>query len=137
MARRNTGNHTAYWQNKRIPGMSLLRADFTTHEYGPHTHDAFVIAITEAGGAEIKSRGAAAKVGPSTLFVSNPEERQSARMGGSERWIYRAFYLTRPAIDAVAHQLGIEAAPNFMQNMVDDIEVIERFARLHRLRGRT
>jgi AraC-like DNA-binding protein len=132
MARRNTGNHTAYWQHKRIPGMSLLRADFTTHEYGPHTHDAFVIAVTEAGGAEIKSRSTAAKVGPSTLFVSNPEERQSARMGESERWIYRAFYLTRPAIDAVAHQLGIEAAPNFLQNMIDDLEVIERFARLHR-----
>ncbi len=132
MARRNTGNHTAYWQDKRIPGMSLLRADFTTHEYGPHTHDAFVIAVTEAGGAEIESRGIAEKVGPCTLFVSNPEERQSARMGDSERWIYRAFYLTRPAIDAVAHKLGVEAAPYFMRNMVDDIEVIERFCHLHR-----
>jgi len=34
MARRDTRNHTAYWQDKRVPGMSLLRADFTTHEYG-------------------------------------------------------------------------------------------------------
>jgi len=35
--------------------MSLLRADFTSHDYAPHTHHAFVIAVTEAGGAEINS----------------------------------------------------------------------------------
>jgi hypothetical protein len=106
MARRDTGNRTTYWQSRRIPGMSLLRADFAAHDYSPHTHDAFVIAITEAGGAEISSRGIAEKVGPSTLFVSNPEERQSARMGQSERWLYRAFYLTRPAIDSVVLRRG-------------------------------
>jgi len=98
MARRDTGSHTKYWQSKSIPGMSLLRADLTAHQFGPHTHDAFVIAVTEAGGAEISSRGITEKVGPSTLFVSNPEECQSARMDEGERWLYRAFYLTRPAI---------------------------------------
>src|SRR6266700_5762976 len=101
MARRNTGNHTNYWQSRRIAGMSLLRADFRHHDYGSHTHDAFVIAVTEAGGAEIRSRNIAQKVGSSTLFVSNPAERQSARMGGSGRWCYRAFYLTEPAINAL------------------------------------
>ena len=59
--------------------MSLLRADLTAHQFGPHTHDAFVIAVTEAGGAEISSRGITEKVGPSTLFVSNPEEGQHRR----------------------------------------------------------
>lgn len=132
MARRDTGNRTAYWQSKRIPGTSLLRANFVAHDYSPHTHDAFVIAVTEAGGAEISSRNIADKIGPSKLFVSNPEERQSARMGESARWLYRAFYLTRPAIDAIAHSLGIESVPYFMQNMIDDIDVIERFGRLHR-----
>jgi len=132
MARRDTGSHTKYWQSKSIPGMSLLRADLTAHQFGPHTHDAFVIAVTEAGGAEISSRGITEKVGPSTLFVSNPEECQSARMDEGERWLYRAFYLTRPAIDAVGRGLGTEAAPYFMQNMLNDIDLIDRFSRLHR-----
>jgi AraC-like DNA-binding protein len=132
MARQDTGNRTIYWQSKNIPGMSLLRADFTSHQFGPHTHDAFVIAVTEAGGAEISSRGTIEKVGPSTLFVSNPEERQSARMDEGERWLYRAFYLTRSAIDAVGHRLGTEAAPYFMQNMLRDGDLIDRFGRLHR-----
>jgi AraC-like DNA-binding protein len=133
MARQDTGNRTTYWQSRSIPGLSLLRADFTAHQFGPHTHDAFVIAVTAAGGAEISSRGITEKVGPSTLFVSNPEERQSARMGEGERWLYRAFYLTRPAIEAVGRSLGTEAAPYFMQNMLNDIDLIDRFGRLHRV----
>jgi AraC-like DNA-binding protein len=132
MARRDTGNRTTYWQSKPIPGLSPLRADFATHRFSPHTHDAFVIAVTAAGGAEISSRGVTERVGPSTLFVSNPEERQSARMGKDERWLYRAFYLTRPAIDALSGSLGLKAAPYFMRNMLDDAELIDRFGRLHR-----
>jgi AraC-like DNA-binding protein len=111
--------------------MSLLCADFSRHDYGPHTHDAFVIAVTEAGGAEIRSRSIAQKVGPSTLFVSNPEERQSARMGDSERWRYRSFYLTRPAIDDVARRFGVHSVPYFTRNMFDDRDLIERFSQLH------
>src|SRR5437773_5130952 len=49
MARRDTGNRTTYWQNKVIAGMRLLRADFISIQFSPHTHDAFVIAVTEAG----------------------------------------------------------------------------------------
>jgi AraC-like DNA-binding protein len=131
MARRDTGNRTSYWQSRHIAGMSLLRADFTAHQFGPHTHDAFVIAVTEAGGAEISSRGVTEKVGRATLFVSNPEEGQSARMDDGERWRYRAFYLTRPAIDAVGRSLGLESTPFFMRNMLDDPDLIERFGRLH------
>lgn len=132
MARRDTGNRTIFWQSRRIPGLSLMRADFAAHEFAPHTHDAFVIAVTEAGGAEISSRGTTAQIGAGTLFVSNPEERQSARMERDQRWLYRAFYLTRPAIDAVGRQLGMQITPYFMRNMLDDSELIGRFSRLHR-----
>src|SRR5204863_5548448 len=133
MARRDTGNRTTYWQSKRIAGMSLLCADFTAQQFSPHTHDAVVIAVTEAGGAAISSRGITEKVGRATLFVSNPEETQSARMDEGERWRYRAFYLTRPAIDAVGQSLGIKAAPYFMRNMLDDADLIETLARLHQV----
>ncbi|MDE5440268.1 helix-turn-helix domain-containing protein [Bradyrhizobium sp. CSA207] len=132
MARRDTGNHTSYWHSRRIPGMSLLRADFRRHDYGTHTHDAFVIAVTEAGGTEIRNRNMARKVGPATLFVSNPGDRQSARMGDSENWRYRAFYLAQPAIDHLARRFGIDTMPHFPESMLDDGDLIGRFGRLHR-----
>jgi len=136
MARRDTGNYTIFWQSRLIPGLSLLHADFSHHDYAPHTHDAFVIAVTESGGAEIANRDVTEKVGASTLFVSNPEERQSARMGDGVRWRYRAFYLTQRAIDDLARRFGISDMPYFTKSMISDADLIARFARLHRVLAR-
>jgi len=132
MARRDPNNHTTFWRDRRVPGLSLLRADFTTHDYGPHTHHAFVIAVTESGGAEFSSRGTIDRMGAQTLFVSNPEERQSARMGGSARWRYRALYLEASAVDQVGHALGMRTTPYFMDNLIGDPALIARFGQLHR-----
>ncbi|MEZ2127864.1 MULTISPECIES: AraC family ligand binding domain-containing protein [unclassified Sinorhizobium] len=121
-----------YWYSDRVPGMSLMHADFTTHDYAPHMHDAFVIAITEAGGAEVSSRHVVEPVCPSVLFVSNPQERQSARMGHSKRWLYRSFYLTEQAATHIARRLRIETAPYFTRSMFENADLIARFSRLHR-----
>lgn len=53
MARIDPRNTTQYWWDRHLAGLSLLRADFTTHEYPPHTHDALVVAVTEQGGSVI------------------------------------------------------------------------------------
>jgi AraC-like DNA-binding protein len=132
MTRRDHRNRTKYWCSTRLPGMSLLHADFTAHDYAPHMHDAFVIAITEAGGAEISSGGVVERVCPSILFVSNPAERQSARMGESRRWLYRSLYITRSAAALIAHRVGIKAVPDFARSMFEDVDLISRFGHLHR-----
>ena len=98
MARPDTKNTTKYWWDKHISGLSLMHADFTCHDFAPHTHDAFVIAVTELGGARIKSRGVTDIARSSGLFVSNREEPQSSWMGDSPRWRYRSMYLTQAAI---------------------------------------
>jgi len=131
MARIDTKNSTHYWEDRHIPGLSLLRADLTTLEYAPHTHEAFVIAVTEIGGAEIRNHGRLARVHASTLFVSNPMEPQSARLAGSRRWCYRSFYIAQPAIDAIARGLGIEALPCFRRSIVNDPELIGGLLSLH------
>jgi AraC-like DNA-binding protein len=133
MARRDPKNRAKYWCNTRFPGMSLLHADFTTHDYAPHAHDAFVIALTESGGAEITNDRTVDRIDPSILFVSNPEERQSARMAGSTRWTYRSFYLTPSAMAVIAHRLGIADIPYFAQSMLKDARLISRFGYLHHL----
>ena len=51
MARIDPRNVTRYWWDRHLPGLSLLHADFTTHEYPPHTHEALVVAVTEQGGS--------------------------------------------------------------------------------------
>src|SRR5215470_7808644 len=116
MARHDPHNRTRFWNESGVPGMSLMCADFTTHEYAPHWHEALVIAATEDGAAQFNSRGTTDYARPPLLLVFNPAEPHSGRMGWSEHWRYRAFYLTQRAIDVVTHGLGIAALPGFTNN---------------------
>jgi AraC-like DNA-binding protein len=131
MARIDPHNSAQYWWDRHLAGLSLLHADFTTHEYPPHTHEALVVAITEQGGSVVKSRGQVEQATPATLFVFNPAEPHAGWMGWSERWRYRAIYLTRGALDRMAEALGIEEVPYFTHNTFHDGDLIEAFLAMH------
>jgi len=131
MARVDPHNSTEYWWDRHLAGLSLLHADFTTHEYPQHTHDALVIAVTEQGGSIVKSRGQLQDATPATLFVFNPEEPHGGWMGRSDRWQYRSLYLTRRALDRVAHELGLSEVPYFTRNTFADRDLIAAFHAMH------
>jgi len=132
MARVDPWNTTQYWWDRHTSGLSLMRADFTTHEYPPHTHQAFVVAVTEQGGSVIKSRGRVEEAHRAALFVFNPDEPHAGWMGRSRLWRYRSLYLARSAIDTVATELGIESVPYFTRNLFRDPDLIGGFLSLHR-----
>jgi AraC-like DNA-binding protein len=131
MPRTDPYNSTQYWWDRHLRGLSLLHADFTTHEYPPHTHEALVVAITEQGGSVVKSRGQVEQATPATLFVFNPAEPHAGWMGWSERWQYRSLYLTREALDRVADGLGIADVPYFTRNTFTDRDLIDAFLAMH------
>jgi len=131
MARRDHRNLAHYWRDPRTPGLTLLRADFTTQEFAVHSHDALVIAATEYGGAEIRSRGEVQQAQRSSLLVFNPVEPHAGRMGHSSRWLYRAMYLTQSALDTVAEGLGLRSIPYFTCNLIHDEAMQDGFLALH------
>lgn len=132
VARLDLRNSTRYWWDRHLSGLSLLCADFTSHDYPPHTHDALVVAVTEHGGSVIKSRGQVQDAQASTLFVFNPAEPHAGWMGWSERWQYRALYLAKSALDGVAEGLGLQNVPYFMRNLCDDPDLVQGFLAMHR-----
>jgi len=136
MPRIDPHNSTQYWWDRHLRGLSLLHADFTTHEYPPHTHEALVVAITEQGGSVVKSRGQVEEATPVTLFVFNPAEPHAGWMGFSERWQYRSMYLTREALDRVAEGLGIEDVPEKGRDVFRERELlVGTFGRLFQRHG--
>jgi AraC-like DNA-binding protein len=132
LARVDRRNTSCYWNDPQLAGLSCLAADFTDHDYAPHSHDALVVAVTEAGGSEFKSRGAVQEASPAELLVFNPAEPHSGRMGRSVRWRYRGFYLAQPALASLARTLGTEALPYFNANIIRDGKLISAFLDLHR-----
>jgi AraC-like DNA-binding protein len=132
LARVDIRNSARFWHDQQVPGLSCLAADFTTHEYAPHSHEAFVIAVTEVGGAQFKSRGRTEEARSSVLLAFNPDEPHSGRMGRSERWRYRSLYLSAPALITVKQSLGLERTPYFLENVFGDGDLIAAFLALHR-----
>lgn len=133
LARPDPRNTSRYWHAPGLSGMDLLQADFTTHDYAPHVHDSLVVAVTEMGGSEFKSRGRSDIADPQALLVFNPAEPHSGRMGASARWRYRSFYLAEPAMRRVLHALGMDRPGYFTSNVVRDPDLIARFLALHRV----
>jgi AraC-like DNA-binding protein len=132
VARVDARNRARYWHDSELPGLSLLDADFTRHDYAPHRHDALVVAVTEIGGSEFHSRGCTEEARVGGLLVFNPTEPHSGRMGRSKRWRYRALYLTEAAIGRVADGLGLAAMSYFSTNLIEDAELARAFLGLHR-----
>ncbi|APW38331.1 AraC family transcriptional regulator [Rhodoferax koreense] len=132
MARTDPRNTSRYWQVPGQPGMDMLHADFTAHDYAPHVHDSLVVAATEVGGSEFKSRGRTGIAHPQALLVFNPSEPHSGRMAGSARWRYRSFYLADAGARDLLAALGIDRPVYFTTNAIHDPTLVARFLALHR-----
>lgn len=132
MARSDPNNHSQYRHAPGMPGVDLLLADFTTHEYAPHVHDSLVIAATEAGGSEFRSRGRTERALPDALLVFNPGEPHSGRMAGSRRWRYRSFYFAADGLARVLSLLQLGRPRYFTGNVLRDPLLVRGFLSLHR-----
>lgn len=131
MPRRDPHNVTRFWVDQARPGLSLMSAEFTTHEFPQHVHEAFVVAVTVRGGSVVKSRGIIEQAHDKALFVFNPGEPHAGWMGRSSYWKYRSFYLSRTAIESLADDLGIACIPYFTRNLFTDPDLIADFLELH------
>jgi AraC-like DNA-binding protein len=131
VSRSDPNNVSRYWLDPGLRGLSLLAADFRTHEYVTHTHDALLVAVTESGGAEIKAGGVPGEVDSVALLVVNPDEPHSSRMLRSQRWRYRSLYLDLDALALVGEALGVPSVPSFDENVFHESDLIQDFLQLH------
>lgn len=131
LARTAPKNATRFWQDRHIAGLSLLHADFSCHDYAPHSHDALVVAVTEAGGAEFTSRGRTEEAREDVLLVFNPDEPHSGRMARSPRWRYRSLYMEEQAIAEATRLAGLARPAYFTANVFRAPDLIAAFHDLH------
>src|SRR5438309_11763367 len=87
MPRTDSRNSVRYWLDGRIPGLSLLAADLTTHDYPTHIHEALLVAVTETGGSEIKASGIPDEAHSAALLLVNPTEPHSSQGGRRPRLV--------------------------------------------------
>ena len=61
------------WRLQELGGLELLRASYGDFVFTPHTHEGFLIALTEAAWAVQSIRGEQHQVAPGDILVLNPE----------------------------------------------------------------
>ncbi|HYG84833.1 MAG TPA: AraC family transcriptional regulator [Azospirillum sp.] len=133
MPRRDGRDATRFWRASRCPGLSLMHADLTSSRaFAPHVHEALVIVVTEAGGAQVTSGGMTVRAHPGTLLVTNPAEPHAGRVAGGGGWRFRSFYLTRHGLGALASGMGLAVAPRVGGPLIADAGLARRLLAAHR-----
>lgn len=126
-------DNTHLWQADTFGGLELLRAHLVEFAFVPHSHEEYMIAVTERGAALPRFWGGAQPVGRSDIFVLNPGEVHGGGPATGASWQYRSFYVPADLMQRVAHDLtGVDwGAPHFPQQVFDDPPLMALLRRAH------
>lgn len=124
-----------FWQAGALGGLELLRAHYIRQRFSPHSHDAYVIAVIEAGAERYRYRGADHLAPAGSLVLVDPGEVHTGAKGHADGWRYRVFYPCPAQVRSLLAELEIPAAhlPLFPDSVHRDPPLVARFAALHRL----
>lgn len=98
-----------FWRERELGGACLIRARYGAHEFTRHVHDEMVVAVTEDGAGEVRTRQGRDVGGPGTIWVFAPGEYHEGKVDRDCHWSYRGLYLDGAALSALAEVFGGDA----------------------------
>jgi len=101
---RDEQGHISRWPD--LPGVELLTADYKQHSYVPHWHDAFTVALVEAGCERLRLDGTERHVPPGDVVLLNPGEiHDGEAVDANIGWDFRVFYLSAQVLEEATEDL--------------------------------
>lgn len=121
------------WQVEVFGGMELLHAHFIGQTFAPHTHDEFMIAVTDGGHGSPRFWGGVQQVGLDDLFVLNPGDVHSGGPAENASWRYRGFYPSAALMRRAAQELtGVDrGVPHFAEEVANEPSLAALLRRAH------
>ena len=95
-----------FWRDSALDGACLARARYGTHQFERHFHDEMVIAITEDGAGECRTRAGKHISGPGTVWIFAPSEYHCGRVADGSHWDYRGIYLDVAGLQSLGRILS-------------------------------
>lgn len=113
--------------------MELLTARYHAHQFAPHVHDTFVIALIEEGSERFRCRQVEGVANVGSIIVIPPGEVHTGRSGGESGWAYRALYPAPQKLGELMAELrdGDARLPVFSQVVFDDAALFAALRGLH------
>lgn len=121
------------WRVDILGGLELLRARFVEFSFPGHTHEEFMIAVTEEGTGVPWYRGGTHIHGPGDIVVLNPGEVHGGGPAPGSIWQYRSLYPRADIMRRAVRELsGIDRRfPQFAENVMRDRAVATAIRRAH------
>jgi AraC-like DNA-binding protein len=123
------------WRTDDFGGLELLRASYVDFVFTPHSHEDFLIALTEKGVGYPVFRRDSHAVGPGDVFVLNPEESHAGGPATYAPWGYRALYPSMGLLRRIAAEFdgSVDVVPEFSTDVLRDRTVTSALRRFHQI----
>ena len=113
---------TSLWRIEAFGGLEVIRARFKDFSFSPHTHDEYMIGVTESGKGRPCLEGKTYRINPGDLILLNPGEITAGGPPKDFAWHYRGFYPPVRLMQLAVHDLLPHTSdiPQFSQNVSSD-----------------
>lgn len=93
MAKSENPNRASYWSDSTIEGLEFLSAEYTSHEFAPHSHDSYSIGVVQSGALSFKYRSPSDVVPAGNIMIIHPGEVHTGKCIGDQGCVYRMMYI--------------------------------------------
>lgn len=113
----------------------MLTAEYREHTFAPHWHEAYTVAVIEAGAEGYDYRGTHHVADAGTVPIINPGEVHTGSRAIEAGWRYRVLYAPIDFVERLAEELADKRQPMpwFPVEPIRDTDLAVRIARAHRL----
>jgi AraC-like DNA-binding protein len=114
--------------------VEAMFARFRNHVYPPHSHDAYLFGVTEAGAQEFRCRGERHVSAAGMVMAFNPDDVHDGHAASSLGYHYRMLHVSEALVaDVLADAAGHRAPmPLFDEPVVADEPLADAVRALHR-----
>ncbi|HEY9104973.1 AraC family transcriptional regulator [Chitinimonas sp.] len=128
-----TAEFVAFHRPEAFDGLELLTAHYYDHEFSPHVHEGYCIALIEQGAERFYYRGTEHHAPAGTIALVNPDEVHTGSRADEDGWSYRVFYADPGLVQTVCQAMGSwqGGTPYFPEAIIRDPELIVPLRGLH------
>ena len=105
---------TRYFRLDGLSGVEALHASFVTHEYRPHSHPTWTVAMMERGAAAFALDDTDQRARHGELFVLEPESVHTGVPAVPGGWAYKVLYLDPALVGAWAEEDAVPQAARWV-----------------------
>ena len=116
-------------------GLEMIRARYKDFSFSPHTHDEFMVAVTEKGNGQPQIQGKSRSIHPDDMILLNPGEVHGGGPGRDSIWHYRGFYPSVRLMQLAANEESQStlSIPKFSKSVITDPYMAALLRNVHRI----